>query len=194
MTWTRIKRWVGTHPVLTLSLVNGGIPCLSAGAMLAQLVLGYFGTPRTFLVFLLMAALALPPAAIGLTCLVGCIRGRAGLTIIDVRNRVVLWVWGVGAAILLIPAVLFVLVNFASNQAPSPNGIHRAMEVVVGVVVGAFGAAVGGLVLTIPCAITMMLGLRLAEEITSRQIACGKWETTVPIEGPGDRHDLDAKG
>ena len=181
MTWTHVKRWIGTHPVVIMAVINGGCGFLFIGAIFAlgTDMAALSPSPPVSYLLLKLGCLALPLLAIAATCFVGCLRGRAGLPIMGVRNKAALLIWAsYGVAV----AVLVIFAGGRTITAEELEGSLGNVIVILAVIVA--GIATGGLLLTLPSALYMMLGLRLAEEITRRQIGKGKWEHTEPVERP----------
>ena len=177
MTWTRVKRLIGMHPVVILAVVNGSCGFLSLWAI--PMVLS--PAPPVSYLPLKLGCLASAVLAVAITCFVGCLRGRAGLPIMAVRNKAALLIWASYGVAIAVLAVFGGLLTIVAEELEGVAGIVIAIPAVI------LAAITGGLLLTLPSALYMMLGLRLAEEITRRQVGRGKWEHTEPVERPKDQ-------
>ena len=171
MTWTRVKRWIGTHPAATIAPVVAACS-LATGYMLVMLTANHLTplSPAEIIVerVLMLAGLIAPLPAIAWSCLVGCFLGRSGLPLPGAKNCVkVMWL-ACSAAL-----SLYVLcVNLGTEFGWSTFLFGGLLSIAFGLLLATAGM--------VPIAI----GLALASRITRRMIRRGKWEHTEPVERP----------
>ena len=173
MTWTRIKRWIGMHPVWAVSLVTfAWLLAVKVAVCVTAILVGRFRlpiSPGLWFLALLAAGLALGVA--GSTCLIACLRGKAGLPLESVLPGIC---WA--PLVCLLTVAVLMTVGLAVSGVNVTTAVHdRGYQKMVALVF-----LVGWLIVTF----SQTFGLVAAAWITRRQIRRGKWEVTTPVESP----------
>lgn len=162
MSWTRTKRWIGTHPIRAIVPVH--LLVLAGYLLYRQLATpGYL---RSSWPHELAVSMYVPLAfavLLGWTCFVGCVLGRAGLRV-ERRSTAAFWM-SVTGTLLALP-----IWHLVWN---GPFGPWWLLAV-------PYASVTTGLIAAFPSTVGTVIGLALAEAITRRMVRRGKWEVTVP--------------
>jgi len=173
MTWTRLRTWIGRHPVRAVSLATfAWLLAVKVAVCVAAILVGRFRLPikpGLWLLVLLAAGLALGVA--GSTCLIACLRGKAGLPLKLVLPGVC---WA--PLVCLLTVAVLTTVGLAVSGVNVATAVHdRGYQKMVALVF-----LVGWVIVTF----SQTFGLVAAAWITRRQIRRGRWEVTRPVAPP----------
>ena len=171
MTWTRVKRWIATHPETSVAAAGAFILCvpglviglLSKAIPNLDTLLGDHFWLCVFCLVLMVACIACA------SFYVVCLRQKAGLPVMKG-----LWFTAAWQSLLMTIGLfaVTVLVRFSLGARPAVNGFYLATILTAGMVASLYVALASG------------VGAWLARRFARRQIAKGKWEVTIPVESP----------
>ena len=164
MTWTRIRTWVGMHPGWAITPVAS--PCGLVWLVLAFIVMESPVVLSAVQWSLVVGAGAVTLAvAVAWSCIVGCLVGRAGLSLEGAWSsscKATLIISGLLGVTLGAPTLLF--------------AVGPAFWIPAGIAVGSV-AAVFSMAF-------VFVGLRVANRIVQNRIDRGEWEVIEPVERP----------
>jgi len=173
MTWTRVKRWIGRHPVWAVSLATfAWLLAAKVAVCVMAILVNRFRLPiNPGLWFLVLSAAGLALGVAGSTCLIACLRGKAGLSMMSVLPGIC---WA--PLVCLLTVAVLMTVGLAVSGVNVATAVHdRGYQRMVGLVF-----LVGWVIVTF----SQTFGLVAAAWITRWQIRRGRWEVTIPVDYP----------
>ena len=179
MTWTRIKRWIGTHPVLIVNTVTVVWLLAFINEAFHDVLWGHVPYPNPMLheahklfvralcyvPWLYVIAFVLPPVVS--TFLVGCVVCRAGGRAARLTPCLA---WTLALSTALIPTSSLIIRRYFEAELGRSAGLITPLSAV------AAGSGVGVILAALQAA-----GIRLAHLFARRQVRRGRWEVTAPL-------------
>jgi len=175
MTWQRLRRWIGEHPVRAITFVCFVCQCgfLAVMSQASAVTTPHSsGAEELLLSISALAVLAAPAVIFAFTLFVCVVLGKSGQPVTRAWNAIA-WSWVAASLVSIGMANLGVF------------GLFEKQNLVERIIVSIFFVGpCGGVILDIIPALCIIAGIRLAEWLTRRNIRRGKWEVTMPVESP----------